>query len=591
MTTKKLMMFAMAGALVPAANAAADIHAGKQVEMIPRPVNDTAPVTGTPARLRRTDSEQAGHEMPKFALFADGKSGLYFAMSTELPPTAPGGTPRAAFHRVQQSLVPFTLVQEADGSVTAKPDLTKSKFVTNNQGDEYRNAHAGTAFAIDGGQAICTQYNYQPANTGDTKLYIQCFNQAGDTVLPQTEAFAKNNDDCSMAETVPQLITSAGGKESYVRWEGCNGNGSDDAWVNKFTITKTANGYTYKRDFDVSVLAQEERSRGTCVVGPDKTLAVCAGTEGNNQPQRDGTWVAGIDLNPAISGQNQQQALLWKKQIGGRTTINGVTTYSMRATLAPVLDATGAPTDMVFWRAGAAQGNNNDNRKGGQYVENMVGVIKFSRAGIQFVTKPTGLAYTALLGIDGTHNMVSAGLVGAGDLKPALFIQNGSHNGGQGASTIRAIGWDQAAGFTNLGTFAGPAYDRHLYSNYLGNNPGNQGRDHSFSALVPNPYVGQNGNTDKYLMLYATTAKGEDMDPSHKLAAYMSVMPIASSAPAAAPATQTTGSSGSTTTDTTAADESSDGSDTTLGGCSTTGSGGLATFLLIGLAAFIRRRR
>jgi uncharacterized protein (TIGR03382 family) len=39
-------------------------------------------------------------------------------------------------------------------------------------------------------------------------------------------------------------------------------------------------------------------------------------------------------------------------------------------------------------------------------------------------------------------------------------------------------------------------------------------------------------------------------------------------------------------------DDGSDGSsDTTLGGCSTSGSAGFATFLLIGLAAFIRRRR
>jgi uncharacterized protein (TIGR03382 family) len=596
MTNQKLLMFAVAGLLVPAASASADIRAGKTTLMIPSPTTDLAPVGGTPARLRRTDSEQAGNEMPAFALFADGKSGLFFSMTTEL-----NGQP--AFHRVQKSLVPFTLVQNADGSVEAKADLTKAKYVTNNKGDEYRNAHAGTAFAIDGGAAVCAQYNYQPENTGDTKLYIQCFNQAGATVLPQTEAFAKTNDDCSMAETIPQLIDTNGATSRYVRWEGCNGNGSDNAWVNVFSITKTANGYAYKRDYDLTVLQNEERSRGTCYVGTDKTLAVCAGTEGNNQPERDGTWAIGVDLTPGkFQGANQQGALLWKKQIGGRATVNGVTTYSMRATLQPVLSADNTNTDTFFWRAGAVQGNNNDNKKGGQYVQNNVGVLKATRAGLQFITKPTGLAYTALLGMDGTHNLVTATLVGSGaDLKPALLIQNGSHNGGQGTSTIRAVGWDATAGFTNLGTFAGPPHDRHLYSNYLGNNPGNQGRDHSFAAVVPNPYFGQAGSNDKYIALFATTGKGDNMNPAVKLAAFLSVMPVASGAPAtttqpATTTTTTTGTSGSTTTgsttDTASTDDgSADSSDTTLGGCSTTGTGGLATFLLIGLAAFIRRRR
>jgi hypothetical protein len=311
MTNQKLMMFAVAGLLIPAANAAADIRAGKTAMMIPHPVTDTAPVTGTPARLRRTDSEQPGNENAKFALFADGKTGLYFSQTTEL-------NGQAAFHRVQMAMVPFTLAQAADGSVEAKPDLTKARFVTNNKGDEYRNAHAGIAFPIDGGKAVCAQYNYQPENTNDTKLYIQCFDATGATVMPQTEAFAKNNDDCSMAETTPQLIDSAAGVERYVRWHGCNGNGRDDGWVGVASITKTANGYTYKRDMDVSVIAQEERSRGNCIVGPDKSFAMCAGTQGNTQPQREGTYLIAVNLDPAIKGQNQQQALLWRKQIGGR---------------------------------------------------------------------------------------------------------------------------------------------------------------------------------------------------------------------------------------------------------------------------------
>src|SRR5437868_4868491 len=73
--TKNLLMFAVAGAaLVPAANAAAEIRAPKVAEIIPSPTNDKAPVTGTPARLRRTDSEQAGNEDTTYALFAGNKT-------------------------------------------------------------------------------------------------------------------------------------------------------------------------------------------------------------------------------------------------------------------------------------------------------------------------------------------------------------------------------------------------------------------------------------------------------------------------------------------------------------------------------------
>jgi uncharacterized protein (TIGR03382 family) len=598
MNNQKLMMFAVAGLLVPAADAAAEIRGGKIVTVIPSPTLDKAPVTGTPARLKKTDSEQPGNEHPSFALFGDGKTGIFFAATTELPGLN-GGAPRPATRRVQLSAVPFSLVQAADGSVEVAPDITKSKFVTNNNGNEYRQAHASTAFTADNGAAVCVQYNYQPQNGGDTKLWIQCFDSTGANKLAQTEAFAKNNDDCSMAETRPQLIDSAGGVERYVRWHGCNGNGRDDGWVGVFSLTKTANGYTYKRDYDLSVIANEERSRGNCYVGTDKTVAICAGTAGNNQPQRDGAFLLAVDLTKGkFQGENQQAALLWRKQVAGRKTVAGTTTYSMRAMLQPVLavDAAGklTATDQFFWRHGDVQGNNNEDRKGGQYVQNELAVVKADRAGVTFVTQPSQEAVSSLLGIDGTHNVLTAVLVGAGkDVKPALFVSNGSHTGGNSTANIRAVGYDQTAGkFANLGTFSGPYADRHLYPNYLGNNPGNQGRNHIYTNFVPNPYYTPGSTADQFLVLQASTGKGTDMVAETKLAAFMTVMPVASGTPAATPGTS--GSNGGQTPGTTdqPSTDGGDSSDSTLGGCSTTSTtGGLATFFLIGLAAFIRRRR
>jgi uncharacterized protein (TIGR03382 family) len=594
MNNQKLFMFAVAGLLLPAADAAAELRAGKTTMIIPHPANDKAPVTGTPLRLRRTDSEQAGNEHLSTALFGDGKSGLFFSLSTEL-------NGQAATHRAQLAVVPFSLVQGTDGAVSAQPDMTKARFATANRGDEYRNAHASAAFAIDGGASVCAEYNYQPANTGDTKRYLQCFAPDGTTTMQQTEIFAKQNDDCSMAEVTPRLIDKNGATERYVAYRGCNGNGRDDGWVSVYSVTKTATGYTAKRDYDLSVIAQEERSRGDCVVGTDTSFALCSATQGNTQPQREGTWMFAIDLTPGkYQGANQQNALLWRKQMGGRQTVNGVQTYAMRAMIVPVLAPDGKATDMVFYRHGAVQGNNNDNRKGGQYIENMLAVVKATRAGMSFVTPMSGQAFTSLLAVDGTHNENLGVLIGNGaDLKPALLVHNGRHTGGNGESTIRAISWDQAAGattasaaFKSAATLSGPPADRHLYSNYLGNNPGNQGRNHTVGVFAANPFFGQGGNNDKYLALYASSGKGDVMDPAIKLAGFLSVIPVASG-----PAAQTGGTSGGTTgggtTDPGTDDGGStdDGSDATLGGCSTGGSAGLATFLLIGLAAFIRRRR
>ena len=57
MSTKKLLMFAAAGLLTPAAiEGTASAEVTRSV-MIHSPLNDKAPVTGTPARLKRTDEE------------------------------------------------------------------------------------------------------------------------------------------------------------------------------------------------------------------------------------------------------------------------------------------------------------------------------------------------------------------------------------------------------------------------------------------------------------------------------------------------------------------------------------------------------
>jgi len=606
MTNKKLLMFAVAGLLAPAAYegvANAEVHNAAVTVAVPAPKTDTAPTNtvqtadGPVQRLRRTDQEQAGNEMTAFSMFGNGTDGLYFSMTTEL-----NGV-RAA-NKMQLSLTKFKLSQDlTTGAVSAVADTATARFATNNNGDETRNANAPTAMTINGGNVVCAKYNYQANNTNDTIRYVQCFDAAGKTLLPQTKAFAKNNDDCSMHQDgEPGAIVSfdkTTATTKLIDWAGCNGNGTDDGWLFVSSIkcnsADAPTSCTFTNTFDVSLAAREERSRGACTVdAKDPSFAVCSWTEGNNQPQRDGVWLAGVDLASNAKGSNQQQTILWKKQIAGRidNAATGIRTYAQRAVQERIMvmdAATNAlvPSDTIIYRYGDASGNNNTNEgKGGTYRTQMLSVIKTSRTGMTYVAKPVDMQ-TKLLGLGGTHLGATAAMFGTTDkLVPGLVFLNGSHTGGGPGAQLRSVGLDTATNqFSDLGMQQVASQDRHLYSNYLGNNPGNQGRNHSQMTMLKNPYVGVAGNTDAYVLVTATSGKtmADVGNAAIKLTAFLSVTGIAQT-PAVATGTGTT------------ADPSTDtGSDpgTTLGGCSTSGSssGGLVTFLLIGLAAFIRRRR
>ncbi len=611
---KKLQvaMFAVTG-LLPAV-ASADIRAPKVTKITASPTTDLARVTNTnPPRLRKTDEHQPGMEMAHAATFGDGKSGLYFVMATELNGVRPN-------RRVQLAMIPFHLAQEADGSVAAVADMTGARFVTNNNGNEYRNANHPSTFTAFDGNVICAEYNYQPNNSNDTKRYLQCFDKTGATVLNQTQIFAKNNDDASMNQDRAStwVVSKDANTTKLVAWRGANGNGRDDGWLQAFTLTKDGAGkIAFKEILDVSLCPREERSHGFCTTSAtDTNTAYCTWTEGNTQPQRDGTWIAAVD----ISGQKQgQQSILWKQQVEGRKQIEGgkYRTYSMRAMhdrVMAVNPQTGAleATDMIIWRSGDVRGNNNTNGKGGAYLGNQMAIMKLSRdAQPQYVMPMTNMQ-SKLLGMDGTHLGMTAAMFGTTDkLMPGLAFLHGSHTGGGYSAQLRAVGWDQATNtFKDLGSHAVAPYDRHLYPNYLGNNPGNQGRNYAGTEFIKNPFLGQNGNTDAYLMLVATTGKdpAEVMQPEKKLSAYLTVIPVAQTPPQGTggtdPGTGTgTGSgedegsdpgTGGTDEGTGNTDEPAEVADPgqTLGGCSTTGhTGGLVTFLLVGLVALIRRRK
>jgi uncharacterized protein (TIGR03382 family) len=607
---KKLLMFAATGLLAPLSVETAHAEIGAPVTklIVPSPTNDTAPINN--GRLRRTDEEQPGNEMPTAGFFAGNKEGLYFAMTTELPATTTGGAVRPARHRMQLSVTPFSLTQNTTtGAVDIVPDVSKSRFVTDNEGNEYRNANAPCAFPIFNGEYVAVKYNYQDNNSGDTKAYLQVFDKTGATVMPQTLLFAKQNDDAFMQQdgSCGESVSVSPTEDRLIFYAGANGNGADDGWYGLRKLEKTATGVTLTKIADGSLCPREERSRGACTVSAsDKDTAICTWTEGNTQPQRDGTWIAAVNIGEGETGNNVQSRILWKKQIDGRNTADDITTYSMRAMherIQAVNPQTGQleNTNRIIFRAGDLRGNNNTNGKGGTYYRSQMAVIEATAAGMQYITPLTDTAFGALAGIDGTHLGMTFGIFGSTTASaPGVVFLSGSHTGGGAAAKARFVTWDAATGaFTDAGTAALAPHDRHLYPNYLGNNPGNQGRNHSWMRTIVNPYVGQNGNSDAYLLVAATSGKSvEDMMyPERKLSAFLTLVPTAQTPKATPPGGGSgSGSGGDDTGGGTGggSDDGStdDGSGTALGGCSTTGStGGALSALLVGLAALIRRRR
>ena len=574
----------------------ADFGAPQITHLLRPSESDLALVEGTPARLARNDQAQPGAEMSHLAFFGDGtetspnSSGLYFEMrSGELNGNLPINT-------MQLAMVPFHLAQNPDGSVAAVGDMAGAKFVTSNLGSETRNANNPSAYSIAGGNAICAEYNYQPVvGLGDTQRFMQCFNRAGATIMPQTPIYAKLGDDCSMNQDTSStyVVRTSGNVTKLIAWRGCNGSAEDAGWMTAFTVTvdNAANPTTAKfaQQMDVALCQEEERSRGYCTASAaDPNTAICSWTEGNTQPQRDGTWLAAVDITDTTTGVDRQDAILWKRQIDGVKGEAELRTYSMRAMHTRVMTPGTTPgrldaSDLIIWRSGDVHSSDvRDGGKGGTYLGNQMAVIKVGRTDMTYVVPLTNMQNT-LIGLDGAHLGMGAALFGtSGKLTPGVTFIGGSPIGGGHAAKVRAVGWDQAASkFTDLGTYAIAPYDHHLYSNYLGNNPGSQGRNFSGAVMIPNPFFRKNDNLDEYLSVITTTGKdpSEISRPELKLSSYITVFPTVHT-----PAGTGSGSGSDSDQDDTGGDVLGG-----CGGCDTNGATPAA--LLVILLPFIRRRR
>ncbi len=434
--------------------------------------------------------------------------------------TGPAGFGPQPNDNIQGACMPFKLQQGAGGKViatrAAADGVAPPRWLSNNDGQNYRNYHHTNMQTLDataGNLRALVSWNYQE-NGGNSERYIQVVDQNCQTVtlggnLPTLNTsensrriMAKNNDDCSGRQSGggSDIFVHPDGKIDYVSYELCNGNGRDDGWYNHITLTPSGNGYTVVKDGDESINSQEERGRGKCSLVdleandgiPDH--AVCTYTKGNNQPQRQGVWVALVNL--------ESDDEVWNEELADdKRFYNGqLKTDAMRIKHTMLENGDAFVTFNYHWGYNQ-QNNGGQNRKGGFAVQEVAAILELTtNPNVGFNVKKmadvTGPMTAAA--IDGAHLVQTDCTFGQGadTMEGACFL-SGSFNDSTRGAELFNVAYDAAANdFVWLGSesIQAPLADQ-LYSNLAGNNPNNQGRNYADCIETPNPFMNNAGPT------------------------------------------------------------------------------------------------
>jgi uncharacterized protein (TIGR03382 family) len=477
---------------------------------------------------------------------------------------------------------------------------TNMAFFTNNKSPDWQNMHKPHVQPINGGTAALVLYGHDP-NGNRTRIYGMVLGPNCEILSAQTQLFADNNDDYGgLYESADSVYSDVGGTSQVVLgWIG-NGNGTDDAHEGSVTVTATgkpgAAAYTLKPDWEISINANEERSRGTIQKTPFPGMSLYCLGDGNDQPVNN--VVCGM-VNTA-PGVPDDQRRVWRQTVMKRQGNVHYTTPS----LVPVSDATGKPTDKFILTYVKVDTTNRNGRSKGKTEINTVPI----QLTVGADGKPTGLTMldtptAGMFGIaDGAHPGMIPATYGI-DNRPVAFLFAGAITDGGLATAkiigltpdnklepVRALNWANASsgGYT---------------SQWYGHNPNTpQGRSYPVTGLpVANPGYGQAGgyqpDVKSFLLLsnvyHNDHSGGCATDPNKgtnngtcggKNAFGLVLIPTAADATAAPGSPDDP-----TPTDPTKPVASDPG--TTLGGCSTSGGAGAGTLVLLGFAVVVIRRR
>lgn len=538
-------------------------------------------------RDREGDNYQACAEHATLVQLNEGRDILMFRLASK---DVLDGVP--IYDRAQLACTSITLTPQG-------PVVNVDKYVTRNDGHQYRNAHASNVVAINGGQAAAVFYNYRPNE--NTERYAQVFDKDCNSLSAQTQVMQKNNDDvCASLENYSHIPTmDAGGETRVVATCGGNGNGRDDGWAYETKFVMQPDGtYQIDKTWDVSIEPNEERTRGTGMYIPEENLFAVCMSAGNAQPTDKGVRCYGVDTSiDGEQGENADSRLLWRQYVARRDG----EIYQTQIKLAPSLTVSNEAT--ATWQTLIRRRRRG---KGSAYLNTVR--LSFSREGMDIVALPVQGAFP---GGDATHRaMLSVPWGKDGEIKDGIMLVSTSVNGSPNAmANAQILTWDGATKtfFRDRQLGLNSAIDNAWISNIYGNNPNTQGRNHIQSRVFENPYYGVQGGFRPEVKTFVATAatprlmrEGTDI-AQDKLAFELVLTPAVLAADVVEEPVEeeplTPDPEDDVDDDTTPPGDTgpSNGSVGGAGGCSatstTSGLGTLAMFGLAMLAVFATRRR
>jgi MYXO-CTERM domain-containing protein len=479
------------------------------------------------------------------------------------------------------------------------PFASGLRYVTNNNGNRYRNAHRPRAISIFGGEAVAVLYNYAPNNHAIT--YMTVFGPNCERLSARTQVMAKNNDNCSNSPPGSVVALAPEGNSQYLAGGyGCDGNGRDSSWLGVQRITKNLNPERLDRSYTVNVMidnveteANEERTRPMVMVGPDNRFVTVCLTAGNNQPPANGVRCSAYNIE---TGQR-----LWRQYIARRE--GGI--YQTQIQIVPIADQAGNVTDTALAHWTMITQRRNGNAKG--RVVSQTTALRFTYEGVDILA-PAGDG--ALPTMDPTHAGICGGQFGideAGGTDWRAILIGGSINGNPNTlSTAQTVAWnyDQRRAMPDRSYGLPGAIDSGWLSNIYGQNPNNQGRNFiSCIGDVPNPGYqvtdGYQTDVKSFVAVAATTRRMRTEETNgylmaeDKLATELILIPAVVAPDAPLPGDPVDPSDPVPDPDDNNPTDPGTGPGGTggTGGCSVGGSAGAGSLALLGLALLGFRRR
>jgi hypothetical protein len=254
------------------APAEADIHAEGQFRMLLRN-GDNAGRTNRDAdgRENALDQAMAGFEQSDMVQLSDNSLLIFGMASYEL-----NGQP--AQNRMQMLCASVTM------DPIAGPQMQSMQYITANNGQDRRNANHARVRTLFNGDVAYLVYNIGNNNNNEAETHAAIIGPGCQVLEPQTLIMAKDNDDCSETnQQDPNVVAEETATTARLySFEGCNGNGRDDAWINEVVVTRSGpTSFSIDKIQDFSIEVNEECICGMMFVMFDFMLVVVCWIVGN----------------------------------------------------------------------------------------------------------------------------------------------------------------------------------------------------------------------------------------------------------------------------------------------------------------------